>query len=97
MSRPRLPYLQRDYDRHGKPRWYVRKDRGKRIRIKGDYGSPEFKAAYEVAVYGKSLKEKPKRITKKDTLRWLIMEYRKSTDWLNSSPAIRRQKDYIFA
>jgi len=68
MSRPRLPYLQRDYDRHGNTRWYVRKDRGKRIRIKGVYGSLKFKAAYEVAVYGKSLKEKPKRLTKKDTL-----------------------------
>jgi len=97
MSRPRLPYLQRDYDRHGNARWYVRKDRGKRIRIKGDYGSPEFKAAYEVAVYGKSLKEKPKRLTKKDTLRWLIMEYRKSTDWLSLAMATRKKREDVFA
>jgi len=96
MSRPRLPYLQRDYDRHGNARWYVRKDRGKRIRIKGEYGSPEFKAAYEVAVYGKNAKAKPKVLTQKDTLRWLIQEYRKSTDWLNSSTWTKKQKDYIF-
>jgi len=97
MSRPRLPYLQRDHDRHGNARWYVRKDRGKRIRIKGVYGSPEFKAAYEVAVYGKSLKAKPKRLTKRDTLRWLIMEYRKSSEWMNYSARTRKQSDYIFS
>jgi len=96
MSRPRLPYLQRDYDRHGNPRWYVRKDKAKRIRIKGVYGSAEFKAAYEVAVYGKSLKEKPKRLTKKDTLRWLIMEYRKSSEWLSYSMGTRKQKENFF-
>jgi len=94
MSRPRLAYLQRDRDRHGNTRWYVRIDRKKRIRIRGDYGSKEFIAAYRAAVYGTKPENKP---AKNGTLRWLIMQYRKSTDWQNYSPATRRQKDYIFA
>ncbi len=38
----RLPYLQRERTRHGRVAWYVRLDRGARIRIRGEYGSPEF-------------------------------------------------------
>jgi len=95
MSRPRLAYLQRDRDRHGNTRGQVRIERKKRVRIRGDYGSKEFITAYRAAVYG-TKPEKQKRPTKKDTLRWLIMEYRKSTDWLDYSAATKKQRDNIF-
>jgi hypothetical protein len=37
MPRPRPPHLQREITRHGKPVWYVRVDRGARIRIKAEF------------------------------------------------------------
>jgi integrase len=44
-----LPYLERDHDRHGNPRVYVRRH-GKRIRIKEPEGTPEFVKAYGEAM-----------------------------------------------
>jgi len=96
MSRPRMPYLQRDFDRHGNARWYVRKDKGKRIRIKGDYGSKEFIAAYRGAVLGRDVRLKTAPLAQKDTLRWLIEQYRKSTDWLSLAMATRKKREAVF-
>jgi hypothetical protein len=47
----RLPYIASDVDRHGNPRFYVRK-RGcpNKIRINATPGSPEFLKAYENAL-----------------------------------------------
>ena len=42
MPRPRPPHLHRETTRHGKTVWYVRADKGRRIRINADFGSPEF-------------------------------------------------------
>ena len=39
-----LPYLQRDKDRHGNPRIYVRRN-GKRVRIREQEGTLEFAKA----------------------------------------------------
>ena len=51
MPRPRPPHLQRGVSRHGKPYWFVQMKRGApKIRIRGEYGSPEFEAAYQAAV-----------------------------------------------
>jgi integrase len=44
-----LPYLERDKDRHGSPRVYVRRH-GKRIRIRELEGTPAFAKAYSDAV-----------------------------------------------
>lgn len=44
-----LPYLERDKDRHGNQRVYVRRH-GKRIRIKAPEGSPAFAKAYSDAL-----------------------------------------------
>jgi hypothetical protein len=48
MPRPRPPYLSREVTRHGTPVWYVRRD-GKRIRLRAEYGTPEFDAEYQAA------------------------------------------------
>jgi hypothetical protein len=53
MPRPRPPNLQREITRHGKPVWYLRVGKGKRVRIPGEYGSPEFMAAYDEAISGR--------------------------------------------
>lgn len=45
MPRPRPPHLHREITRHGVTVWYVRIGKGKRTRMAGAYGSPEFTAA----------------------------------------------------
>lgn len=52
MPRPRPPYLQREVHRHGNVKWYVRIRPKPRIRIHGEYGSPEFMTAYRNAING---------------------------------------------
>ncbi len=42
MPRPRPPHLHREVTRHGKTVWYVRVGKGARIRLKAQFGSPEF-------------------------------------------------------
>lgn len=95
MPRPRPQHLQRQITRHGKVVWYVRIDRGPKIRIRGDYGSDEFNAAYNAAISG----EKPVApgAPAKDTLAWLIGLHRKSGYYAGKSAATRRKRDQIFA
>jgi hypothetical protein len=49
MPRPRPPYLSREVTRHGISVWYVRRN-GKRIRLRSEYGTPEFDAEYQAAL-----------------------------------------------
>jgi integrase len=95
MPRPRPPYLQREITRHGKTLWYVRRDKGPRIRINGAFGSPEFMAEYHRAVAGEIAATRPPPV-KTNTLRWLIARYRESAAWAKLSPATRRQRENIF-
>jgi integrase len=94
MPRPRPPYLIRERNRHGTVVWYVRKGTGPRTRIKGDYGSPEFIAAYQAAVSGNA-RTASKRAAS-GSLAWLLERYRDSGDWSKLSGATRRQRDNIF-
>jgi hypothetical protein len=52
MPRPRPPHLQREVTRHGKANWYVRIGKGPRVRIRADFGTPEFDAEYQAAITG---------------------------------------------
>jgi len=54
MPRPRPPHLQREVTRHGKANWYVRIGKGPRVRIRADFGTPEFDAEYQAAITGHS-------------------------------------------
>jgi len=93
MPRPRPPHLHRETTRHGKPVWYVRIGRGPRVRIKGEYSSPEFQAAYEGAIAGNPLTD-PRKPTS-GSLAWLIARYRDSSDWTAFSLSTRRQRENI--
>jgi integrase len=74
-----LPYLERDEDRHGNERIYVRRS-GKRIRIRETEGTPAFAKAYAEAVEKLDAQNLP-RATKalpthaKGTLGWLGAQY----------------------
>jgi integrase len=73
--------------------WYVRR-RDRRIRIRAEYGTPEFDAEYRAAVSGvapgAALPAAP------HTLSWLIERYRETAAWAALSPATRRQRENIF-
>jgi integrase len=96
MPRPRPPHLHREVTRHGRAVWYVRLDRGKRVRLHGDYGSPEFQTAYEAAMAGKPAPDATKKFNVQ-SLGWLIDRYRESSAWANLSPATRRRREHILS
>jgi len=94
MPRPRLPNLHKEITRHGRTVWYVRIGRGPRVRIRAEYGTPEFAAAYKAAVAG----ETPAALTptKTGSLQWLIDRYRESSAWRSLKAATRKQRENIF-
>jgi hypothetical protein len=93
MPRPRPPHLQREITRHGKAVWYVRVARGPRVRIKAEYGTPEFDVKYRAAIAGAPAR---KAAPSQSSLQWLLTRYRETTAWANLSAATRRQRDNIF-
>src|SRR5216684_2798234 len=94
MPRPRPPHLHRESTRHGKTVWYVRICKGPRVRLRAEFGSPEFEAEYQAAVSGqpRALKGAPAL----GTLAWLVDRYRETRAWSGLSPATRRQRENIF-
>ncbi len=94
MTRPRPPYLQTELTRHGKRKWYVRIKRGPRIAIEGEYGSPEFMAAYHAAISGTALPA-PRSKSEQGSVAWAVALYKQSSVWLKLSSATRRQRENI--
>ncbi len=93
MPRQRPPHLQRNVDRFGNVRWYVR-DRDRRyIRIKAEYGTPEFQAEYDAAISGNT--PQARRKPGNGTLHWLWLRYRESAEWSEKAPATRRQRENV--
>jgi integrase len=93
MPRPRPPHLHRETNRHGKVVWYVRVGKDPRIRIKADYGTPEFELAYQAALRGDG--PMPAAKATKGSLEWLWMLYRQTSTWTELSLATRRQRENI--
>jgi integrase len=99
MPRPRPRHLHSEIDRHGNRRWYVRMGKGRRIRVAGEYGSPDFTAAYEAALadlQGHGAK-KIAAATKTATLEWLIRQYETSSEWIGLAEATKRHRRTTFA
>ena len=94
MPRSRPPYLHRETSRHGKGVWYVRIDKGKRIRLRAEFGTPAFTAAYNAAVIGK-LAEPAVPFATTKSVGWAIQRYRESAAWVKLSRATRRQRESI--
>ncbi len=93
MPHPRPPHLHREVTRHGRAVWFVRVGKGPRTRIRAEFGTPEFSAAYQAAIAGKSAPSAAKFGAK--TLGWLIEQYRESRAWAKLSHATRRQREGI--
>lgn len=91
MPRPRPPHLQRRTTRHGKTAWYVRVGRGPLIRIKPEYGTPEFEAAYHAALKG-DLAPTSKGAPAKDTIGWLVNLYLSSGAWKEQAKGTKERR-----
>jgi integrase len=94
MPRPRPPHLHLQITRHGKSAWYVRINKGPRVRIRAAFGTPEFDAEYQAAITGTPRAKKG--TPEAGTLGWLVERYRDSSDWAALSVATRRQRENIF-
>ena len=94
MPRPRPPFLHRQITRHGRAVWYVRVAKGPRIRLRAEYGTPEFWAAYEAAVAGKFASGDRAKF-KAHSLGWLAERYRESRAWAKLSQATRAQRERV--
>jgi integrase len=94
MPRPRPPHLHREVSRHGRVVWYVRIGKGPRIRLKAEFGSPDFDSEYRAAIAGEA--EPAKTEAPSGTLAWLIARYREVEAWSALSSATRNQREQIF-
>lgn len=94
MPRPRPPHLHRERTRHEKTVWYVRIDKGPRIRIRAEPGTPEFDREYAAAIRGEAATRKPGQ-ARAGSLQWLIERYRESSAWRSYSLTTRGQREHI--
>jgi hypothetical protein len=99
MPKPKFWGVEPNRNRHGRLRWYFRRDRkSRRVRLPDAYGSPEFEAAYEAAVAGKPLPMLPgqgliqARRASRGKLGWLIKLYLQSAEFQAARPATRRPR-----
>lgn len=93
MPRPRPPHLHREANRHGNVVWYVRVGKGPRIRIRAEYGTPEFEQAYQGAIEGNRPRGPAKAA--RGTLGWLFHLYRQTTAWTDLAKSTRYKREKI--
>jgi hypothetical protein len=94
MPRPRLPYVTLEIAR-GKRFWYFRRDRGLRVRLHGDYGTPEFLAAYNAALVDQ-VSPKLGQVNQSGSLGWLVDAYKESSAWDRLAVATKSQRGNIY-
>jgi integrase len=75
--------------------WYVRKGHAARIRLRSDYGTPEFWKEYNAALQVAPSDASTSR-AKTRSLRWALDRYRQSSAWAALSTTTRRQRENIF-
>jgi integrase len=96
MPRPRLPYVTLEIAR-GNRFWYFRRGRGLRVRLRGDYGSQEFLAAYNAALAGAvCAKNAHTESPPQGTLGWLVDTYKESSAWDRLAAATKSQRGNIY-
>ncbi|WP_375620286.1 tyrosine-type recombinase/integrase [Bartonella sp. TS25HLJMH] len=98
MPKPRPPHLVKQITQHGKIVWYVRIGHGKRIRIRGTYGTQEFVDNYKSALAELQGLILPKSKTGKlveGSFAWLLKQYFNSSNWHSYSNTTKKQKEYI--
>src|SRR5262249_28277550 len=96
MPHPRWPYLHRQVTRHRKTTWYARIGKGRRVRLRSEFGSPQFSAEYQAAIARLSEPAPKEDSASTGSLAWLVQRYREVGAWTNLSLATRRQRENIF-
>jgi integrase len=96
MPRPRPPHLHRQVTRHGVTVWYVRLGKGLRVRIRSEFGTPQFDSEYQAALAGLPAQQPAAGGNSTGSLSWLIERYRETGAWTGLSLATRRQRENIF-
>lgn len=94
MKRP--PYLIKRKNRQGEYVWYVWKRPAPQIRIRGEYGSRPFMAAYRAALYEGAARA-PVEIAKEPpkTFHAAVRAYKRSKQWERLSDATQKQRGNI--
>lgn len=79
----KLRWVLSDKSRHGKKRYYFRRNRTKKmVRLQGAPGSPEFLESYNAALVGTPVETKSSaQKLSKDTLEWLVRGYYESAEF----------------
>src|SRR5262249_55754846 len=94
MPHPRPPHLSHETTRHGRRVWYVRVGPS-RIRLRADYGTPEFWAQYHAAIAGE-LVPANETSAPNGSPAWLIDLYREVDAGRSFALAPGRQRENIF-
>jgi hypothetical protein len=66
------------------------------IRLRAEFGSPEFEAEYQAAISGQAV-ERGKKAAAVGSLMWLFDRYRETVVWSGLSLATRRQRENIMS
>ena len=91
MTAIKLKHVDRFIDRHGRRRYYFRRDRGPRIALPGLPGSSEFLAAYQAALVGEAARlAAPKHRGQPGTFDRLVQDYFTSADFKRLSASTQR-------
>nr|WP_289852191.1 tyrosine-type recombinase/integrase [Rhizobium sp. SSA_523] len=94
MPRPRYQYVQKQVTRHGKVVWYFRIGDGKRARLPGEYGSPEFIKAWKALIAGQKVETQP---AGRHTLAWLVEKYQQSAAFKGLKASTQANRRNILA
>lgn len=90
----RSKYVVEDTDRHGNVRLYYRRE-GRKVRLRGPAGSPEFLADYKAAANPKTPRA-PRAVspasTKAGSFKWLCAQYYKSSMWAELDPKTQKTR-----
>ena len=86
--------LLRQVTQQGRVCWYVRKDKGRRVRVPAP-GTEGFDEAYQAALAAGAVSAAKVRSSAVGTLAWLVTRYRETTAWTSLSLATRRQRENI--
>ncbi len=91
MTAIKLKHVDRFIDRHGRRRYYFRRDRGPRIPLPGLPGSAEFLAAYQAALAGEEARQAaPKLRGQPGTFDRLVQDYFTSADFKRLGASTQR-------
>jgi integrase len=92
MTMPRKvpPFVERFRDRHGKPRIYFRRGKGKRVPLPGNLGSDEFLGAYQAALSSQIEPGRRPESDKPGSLSALVASYMRNSAYLELRSTTKR-------